>query len=264
MWAGKEATGWVLLPLLVGAMALECPRSGRCRGIYEASVGTSGESKPSGDHRGAHKVTAPALPGLGLLERPWLPEGSWSRSSGGRESVLLGTGPRGAGRVPESGLGPWGPPTWPQQPRGAGGCPGAGPLPAPGCSQHSTGGRCGLGPAGLSVAAFPAPLLSLPYLWPRPGPGSVCSQGEGGIEPLPAQGRLPGVLPSVASWKLCNNRALFWASSDLVLRSVTAGSLRDRKRGGSGQSKRMGLQATRLPACAAGVQVPVILPGTLA
>lgn len=36
-------------------------------------------------------------------------------------------------------------------------------------------------------------------------PGSICSQREGGIELLPAQGWLLGVLLSVASWKLCNN-----------------------------------------------------------
>ena len=73
---------------------------------------------------------------------------------------------------------------------------------------------------------------------------------------MPAQGQLLGVLPSVASWKLCNNRALFWASPDPVLRSVTAGSLRDRKRGGSRQSKLMDCRGPRLPAFVAGMQVP--------
>lgn len=46
------------------------------------------------------------------------------------------------------------------------GCPGAHALPTPGCSQHSTGGQHGLGPAGLSVALFPAPLLSALSLVP--------------------------------------------------------------------------------------------------
>ena len=59
------------------------------------------------------------------------------------------------------------------------------------------------------------PAQFLPALSPCPHPGgrSICSPREGGaLRRCPGEGEAaPGVLLSVASWKPCNNRALFRA-----------------------------------------------------